>query len=85
MIAQAGLRAAAADAGLAAIQRAVALRWWRQAVPVPLGGAPTLRGPSATLDLGGGDLLEVHRDDGGTYRAILVRTRGAQVEVRLLP
>jgi hypothetical protein len=80
MIAEAEARAGAAGMG-----RTVALRWWREAVPVPPHRSPTLGRPAARFDLGGGELLEVHRDDGGTYRAVLVRRRGADEEVRLLP
>jgi hypothetical protein len=52
----------------AAIQKVIALRWWRQAVPVP-GKAPTLTDPAA-YDLGGGESLEVYKGDGDLYRAI---------------
>ena len=84
MIAESGLRTGAPDAGRAAIQKVIALRGWRQAVPIPLGRAPTLTRPAETFDLGGGEALEVHPDDTGAYRAILVRRKGAGEEVRLL-
>jgi hypothetical protein len=68
----------------AAVHKVIALRWWRQAVPVPPGKAPTLTIPAAVHDLGGGESLEVYKGDGGTYRAVLVRRKGQAEEVRLL-
>jgi hypothetical protein len=70
--------------GEAAILKLIALRWWRQALPVPSGKAPTLTGPAATHDLGGGESLEVYKGDGDLYRAVLVRRKGEAEEVRLL-
>jgi hypothetical protein len=80
--AEPGLSAPAA--GEAAILKLIALRWWRQALPVPPGKAPTLTGPAATHDLGGGESLEVYKGDGAPYRAALVRRKGEVKEVRLL-
>ncbi len=68
----------------AAIHKVIALRWWRQAMPVPPGKTPTLTNPAAAYDLGGGECLEVYKGDGAAYRAILVRRKGEAEEVRLL-
>jgi hypothetical protein len=69
---------------VAAVQRVIALRWWRQALPVAPGRAPTLARPAMAHDLGDGETLEVHRDGTSSGRAILVRRKGAGEEVRLL-
>lgn len=71
-------------AGVAAVQRVIALRWWRQALPVAPCRAPRLAGPAVTHDLGGGESLEVHTDGSRAYRALLLRRKGAGEEVRLL-
>ncbi len=68
----------------AAIHKVIALRWWRQALPVAPGKAPTLTDPAAAYDLGGGESLEVYKGDGDLYRAVLGRRKGAAEEVRLL-
>jgi hypothetical protein len=68
----------------AAVHKVIALRWWRQALPVAPGKAPTLTGPAAAYDLGSGEALEVYKGDGATYRAVLVRRKGEGEEVRLL-
>jgi hypothetical protein len=77
-------RAGAAAAGKTAIYKVIALRWWREALPVPPGKAPTLSDPAAVHDLGGGESLEVYKGDGDLYRAVLVRRKGKVEEVRLL-
>jgi hypothetical protein len=68
----------------AAVHKLIALRWWRQALPVPPGKAPTLTDPAAVHDLGGGESLEVYKGDGASYRAVLVRRKCTAEEVRLL-
>ena len=67
------------------MHKAIVLRWWRQATPVASSQSPTLMRPVETHDLGGGEVIEVHRDDSGKYRAILVRRKGSAEEIRLLP
>ncbi len=78
------LRVEAPAPGRGAVHKVIALRWWRQALRVPPGKAPTLTDPAATHDLGGGETLEVYKGDGGMYRAVLVRRKGRVEEVRLL-
>ncbi len=68
----------------AAIHQVIALRWWRQALPVAPGKAPTLTDPAAAYDLGGGESLAVYKGDGAAYRAVLVRRKGEAEEFRLL-
>lgn len=66
------------------MHKAVILRWWKQATPVPSAQSPTLMRPVESHDLGDGEVIEVHRDDSGKYRAILVRRKGQEEEIRLL-
>jgi hypothetical protein len=60
------------------------LRLWAKATPVPLGKSPTVMVPLETHDVGDGEVIEVHKDDSGTYRAILIRKKGQAEEVRAL-
>ncbi len=66
------------------MRTAEVLRLWEKAVPVPSGQSPTLMIPVETHDVGDGEAIEVHRDDSGTYRMILVRKKGQAEEVRAL-
>ncbi len=78
------LRAQAPASVRAEVHKVIALRWWRQALPVPPGKAPTLTNPAAAYDVGGGESLEGYKGNGAAYRAILVRRKGEAEEVRLL-
>jgi hypothetical protein len=71
-------------AATSAAQKIIALRWWRQALPVAPCNVPPLAAPAAVHAFGRGETLEVHGDDTGTCRAVLVRRKGAAEEVRIL-